>query len=98
MNVTAKESVPVFLTKGKEYLVMGENNDNFIVICDDGTTLGFRKSRFESNDPPEDRLNSIIEKYGISKDDADFLISSITLVKLLQETEDEVDNPFELMQ
>jgi hypothetical protein len=36
-----------YLTRGTFYPILRENDDNFIVVCDNGQELGFSKSRFE---------------------------------------------------
>jgi hypothetical protein len=36
-----------YLTKGTFYSILRENDNNLIVICDNGQELGFSKFRFE---------------------------------------------------
>jgi hypothetical protein len=84
MHVTANKSISKFLTSGKSYEVISENENNYIVIADDGEPLGFSKNHFEEVKETISRKQMallILDQYDMNEDDRMFLDEIINELK-----------------
>jgi hypothetical protein len=53
-----------YLTKGKNYQIVRENENNFVIVCDNNQEVGFDKSRFV----PEMDFYLDVEQYKLSQE------------------------------
>lgn len=65
MKLTAKESFPKFLTKGKEYESQHVTHDSVLITDDSGELSGWNLDRFETS-------NDHLEEFGWELDEQEF--------------------------
>ena len=58
------KSMNNYLTKGKNYQIVRENENNFVIVCDNNQEVGFDKSRFV----PEMDFYLDVEQYKLSQE------------------------------